>query len=235
MDKYEKVKEAFDKYYEGYKNLSKDIDRKYRHSMSVTKLMEMLAKRLGLSKEDINLAKIIGLLHDIGRFEQLKITSSFSDFEFDHADYAVEYLFKGKHIREFIKSDEDDEVIAKAILYHNKIGVPNNLTEREKLFANMIRDMDKTDIFYQIAMNYEPKFTEKVTKEVIDAFNKGELVSNKILKTKSDKVICNLAFINDFNYNESLDILVETDNFGLYLSTIEVSKDNEELFKELVN
>ena len=235
MEEYEKVKKAFDNYYNNYKNLSKDIDRKYTHSLTVTKLMEELAKRLGLSKEDIILAKEIGLLHDIGRFEQLKETGSFKDSEFDHADYAVNYLFKEKHIREFIDSDKNDEVIAKAILYHNKIEVPNNLSEKEKMFANMIRDMDKTDIFYQIAMNYNPSFTDEVSKEVLDEFNKGKIISKKLLKTSSDRVVCKLAFVYDYNYDESLDILVETDNFGLFLSTVEVSKENEELFKELVN
>ena len=68
--------------------------------------------------------------------------------------------------------------MAKAILYHSKIAIPDNLNERETLFANMIRDMDKTDIFYQIAMNYEPCFTEEISKEVLDEFNKG----NSILK-----------------------------------------------------
>ena len=235
MEEFERVKKAFDDYYNQYKNMSKDIDRKYTHSLSVTKLMEELAKRLGLSKDEITLAKEIGILHDIGRFEQLKETGNFKDSEFDHADYAVRYLFQEKHIRDFIESDENDEVIAKAILYHNKYQVPKTLNEKEQLFANMIRDMDKTDIFYQIAMNYEPKFTEEVTKEVLDEFNKGNSIDKKIIKTKSDGVIGRFALLNDYNYNESFDILVETDNFGLFLSTIEVSKENEELFKELVN
>ena len=235
MEEFEKVKKAFDDYYSQFKNMSKDIDRKYTHSLSVTKLIEELAKRLGLSKEDITLAKEIGILHDIGRFEQLKETGNFKDSEFDHADYAVRYLFEEKHIRDFIENDENDEVIAKAILYHNKYEVPNNINEREQLFCNMIRDMDKTDIFYQIAMNYDPKFTEEVTKEVLDDFNNGKSIDKNKIKTASDRVIGRFALLNDYNYDESLDILVETDNFGLFLSTVEVSKENEELFKELVN
>ena len=235
MNEYEKVKKVFDDYYNKYKNLSKDIDRKYTHSLNVVKLMEELAKRMGLDQKDIILAKEIGLLHDLGRFEQLKRTNSFKDSEFDHANYAVKYLFEEKHIRDFIDDDNNDEIIAKAILYHNKYEVPNSLSEKEKMFANMIRDMDKTDIFYQIAMNYESQFIDEISKEVLEEFNKGKSISKNIIKTNSDRVLCKLAFVYDYNYNESLDILVETDNFGLFLSTIDVSKENETLFKELVN
>ena len=42
-----------------------------------------------------------------------------------------------------------------------------------------------------------------------------------------------LAFIYDINFDESLDILVETDNFDLFLSTIEVEENSEKLWKKL--
>ena len=42
-----------------------------------------------------------------------------------------------------------------------------------------------------------------------------------------------LAFIFDINFDESFDILVNTDNFDLFLSTIEVEKNSEKLWKKL--
>ena len=39
--------------------------------------MEEICRRMALSPEDTELAKIIALLHDIGRFEQLKRFDSF--------------------------------------------------------------------------------------------------------------------------------------------------------------
>ena len=235
MDEYEKVKKSFDEYYEKYKSFSGDIDHKYKHSYNVAKLMENLAKRLGLNEEDTLLAKEIGLLHDIGRFEQLKQTNSFRDGAFDHADYGVEYLFKENHIRDFIDDDKNDEIIAKAILYHNKYIYPDNLNEREDLFAKMIKDMDKTDIYYQLGVYYNNSFDEEVTPEVKDDFLNKRLVNKKNVSTKSDRVLCSLSFLYDYNFNESLDILVETDNFGFYISSLEVSKENEEFFREVVN
>ena len=52
-------------------------------------------------------------------------------------------------------------------------------------------------------------------------------------KTNTDSTIIQLSFIFDINFNESYDILVETDNFDLYLSTIEVDPDIENLFRKV--
>ena len=96
---FEQVSKVFDEYYENYKHLSNDIDYKYTHSYNVSKLMGDLAKRLGLDENDIELAKTIGLLHDIGRFEQLKTTGSFNDKDFDHAIYGGKLLFEDRFIK----------------------------------------------------------------------------------------------------------------------------------------
>ena len=45
----------------------------------------------------------------------------------------------------------------------------NNIEEDELLFTKMIRDMDKVDIYKQMAIHYDFKFdAEEVTSEVID-------------------------------------------------------------------
>ncbi len=230
---FEQVSKVFDEYYENYKHLSNDIDYKYTHSYNVSKLMGDLAKRLGLDENDVELAKTIGLLHDIGRFEQLKTTGSFNDKEFDHAIYGGKLLFEDKFIEKFIDFRDYDELINFAIVNHNKFAIDECKDERVLMFAKMIRDMDKTDIYYQIAMKYSPEFDGNVTKKVLDDFMDGKCINHKDRKTKSDKLVSEMAFLNDFNFNESLDLLVETDNFGLFLSTVDVKDDAYELFSKL--
>lgn len=57
-------------------------------------LNKKYAKLLGFNEEDIYLAEIIGLLHDFGRFEQLRKYHSYNDATtIDHADYSIEQLF----------------------------------------------------------------------------------------------------------------------------------------------
>ena len=74
----EKVIEEFNKYTDEYDKSIKQINLKYNHSFSVMDLMGELAFRLDLDKEKIELARVIGLLHDIGRFPQFMKYNSFS-------------------------------------------------------------------------------------------------------------------------------------------------------------
>ena len=65
----EKVIEEFNKYTSNYDKNDINILVKYNHSFAVMDLITELAFRLNLDKEKMELARVIGLLHDIGRFE----------------------------------------------------------------------------------------------------------------------------------------------------------------------
>ncbi len=230
---FEKCKEAFEQYISNYDLKDKNILTKYKHSYSVSDLMAELAFRLNLSKEEVILAKIIGLLHDLGRFEQLRDYHSFSDQNIDHADESCVYLFEKGHIRDFMEDDTYDAVIERAIRYHNKYELPE-LEAKELLFSKMIRDMDKVDIYKQVAVNYEMVFdVDELSENVLKQFEQLTLIDIKYAKKKSDIVVETLAFIFDINFEESYDILVETDNFDLFLSTVEVMPNSEKLWKKL--
>ena len=66
----EKAKEEFIKYTGKFNLQDENIDRKQQHSLRVMKISNQLAKELELNEEQIQLATLIGLLHDIGRFKQ---------------------------------------------------------------------------------------------------------------------------------------------------------------------
>jgi len=230
---FDKVSKVFDKYVSNYDLKDKGIYLKYHHSYAVSKLMKELATLLNLSSEEIEIAKIIGLLHDIGRFEQWKKFQSFSDNNVDHALESCNYLFRDGHIREFLDDRKYDTIIENAIRYHNKLNIPE-MEEKSLYFTKMIRDMDKVDIYKQCAIHYEYTFdAHEVSKEVIDYFNKEMSIPHSVRKTKSDAIIVMLAFLFDINFEESFDVLVLTDNFDLFLSVIEVNPDSYEAWKEL--
>ena len=65
----EEAKEEFIKYTENFNTKDKNVKRKQQHSIRVMKIAEQIATNLKLSEEQIQLATLIGLLHDIGRFE----------------------------------------------------------------------------------------------------------------------------------------------------------------------
>lgn len=232
---YEQVKTAFDAYYQSYQDVSDDIRHKYDHSYRVANLMGMIAKRLGYKNSDVILARTIGLLHDIGRFEQLKQTKSFQDKQFNHASYAITYLFDLGHIRDFIKDNRYDIIIKEAIDYHNRYGLEGEISDVALPFCKLIRDADKIDIYEVCAHYYPYYFDGNITPSVRNEFANEKAIHKENHKTKSDSVIHMMALLYDFNYDESFDILVETDNFGFWISTVEVAPSAEDEFRQYVN
>lgn len=53
---------------------------KHEHTLKVAALCEGIAVSYGMAPDDVFLAWLCGLLHDIGRFEQLRIWGTFKDF-----------------------------------------------------------------------------------------------------------------------------------------------------------
>ena len=129
--------EAFKKYVSNYDMEIKGIKLKYDHSFRVMSLSEKYALKLNFSEEDVYLAKLIGLLHDIGRFEQMKVYNTFVDKKsIDHADYSVDRLFNHNEIKLFHENEEDydcyecdDEytLATKLMSQHLMVNVPINL------------------------------------------------------------------------------------------------------------
>ena len=89
---YNRAKEVFEQYLDGYDRENDKVRLKIIHTYGVVDQSTELAKRLKLSAEDTDLARLIALLHDIGRFEQLKRFDSFLPDTMDHAAYGVHVL-----------------------------------------------------------------------------------------------------------------------------------------------
>ena len=63
-----KLDESFDNYLKSFDMNDKQISFKYRHSYKVKELMKELALKFKLSKEEVEVAEVIGLLHDLFQF-----------------------------------------------------------------------------------------------------------------------------------------------------------------------
>ncbi len=110
----------FINYTNGYIKYGGRIELKIKHTFRVMRLCEMIATNLKLSKEEVEIAKIIGLLHDIGRFEQWKKYQTFKDsISIDHANFGIKVLKKDNYIRKYTSDDKYDDIIFKSIKYHN--------------------------------------------------------------------------------------------------------------------
>lgn len=232
----EKAKEEFLKYVSNYDESLYNIDLKKWHSIRVMEMSERIAKKMNLSEEDYEIASIIGLLHDIARFEQYTKYQTFNDLNsFDHGDYGVEIL--NKDLRKYVETDKYDKLIKIAIKNHNKFAIENGLSERELFFSKLIRDADKLDILYEATFmfwNGEEDFINNstITFEIINTFlNKHQIKHKKDIEINGfDDVINVIAFIFDINFKESFEILKQEDCINKILNRFNL-KDTESFNK----
>lgn len=213
-----KAKEAFKDYVQSYDITNKKIELKVIHTHRTVEVAKQIAESLKLSEEDIQLAELIGLLHDIGRFEQLKIYDTFNDREsINHGYFGVKLLFEDRLIEKFIEDRQYDDIIYKAIKNHNKYKIEEGLNERELLHAKIIRDADKTDIYAihvkdieennSVLYNNNGTIKQKVTKEVLNQFTKGELVNTENCKNEIDHLIVTLSYSYDYYFEKGLEVI----------------------------
>ena len=208
----EKFIESFDTCTSNFDMKNEMIRSRYHHSYRVMELSRKIAESLKYDEEDIFLAQIIGLLHDYGRFEQIKQYNTINDSaSVDHAEYAIRYLFDENQIHYFIKDESLYEIVRKSIYYHNKYALPNRgLTKRERKHMKLIRDTDKIDILYLIGVLKECEINltgNEIRSEISSYFYEGKSVPYASIKTDDERIISWLAYIYDLNYKESFKYL----------------------------
>lgn len=217
-----KAKQAFKKYIKNYEIKDKKIQLKISHIERTANIAKEIAENLKLEIEDVQLAELIGLLHDIGRFEQVKRYNTFIDKNsVNHGELGVEILFENGLIRDFIEDSQYDEIIRSAILNHNKDEANiKTADERQLLHSKIIRDADKTDILYvltfeekEVAWEKADFSQEKISDEIYREFIEDKTINYQERKTAADILVSHFAHIYGFNYKYSLRIIKEKGYF----------------------
>lgn len=237
MIDFRKAQESFKEYLKDYDLENGSIKLKIRHTYEVVKKSEYIATRLELDKENIELAKTIALLHDIGRFEQIKEIKEFSDKKIEHAEFGIKVLFEENLITKFIEDRKYDNIISKAIYNHNKFKIEYNLNDIELLHCKIIRDADKIDNFRVIQndkfkdmfpkiYNKETINYEKISQKVYEDFMKQKCIKLEDRKTIIDYWVCVIAFIFDLNFDISLKHVQENNYIDVLVDRIEY-KNND--------
>ena len=139
--------QAFMEYTKAYDAENPKIKLKIDHTFQVAMLAEKIASTI--NDVDSDMAWLLGMLHDIGRFEQIKRYNTFSDADsIDHAELGADLLFKENLLSFFgLFSEEEREIMEISIRNHNRYRIQENLPESLQSYCHILRDADKVDIF----------------------------------------------------------------------------------------
>jgi len=236
----EHIKNEFKNYVRDYNVEDPKIALKIAHTYRVAELSVGIADSLELNEEDTLLAWTIGMLHDIARFEQVRIYGSFNDAEtVDHAEFGVKLLFEDNLVDIFKISKEWYETINTAIKYHNKYRIPAEVSERDLLFCKIIRDADKIDI---LRVNVDTPVKEiyntttemlvkdRISDAVFNAFFENSAVNHSIKETTMDRVVGHVSLCFELEFPISRKIVLEQ---GYLQKLLAFESENQETRERL--
>ncbi len=219
-----KAKGAFKDYISNYDCNNPQVKFKIEHTYRVAELSRIIGSSVnGIPAEYSDLCWLIGLLHDIGRFEQLKLYGIFSDSQsVDHAELGADILFKDGVIERFLQNmitamtlEQEKSVIELAIRNHNKYKIPEGLDEKQSFFCNIIRDADKIDIFrvvcetpFELRMSSMENYSDAPAREeIMKAVYNHTSVKRIPDMTKIESEISGCAMAFDIVYEKSREII----------------------------
>lgn len=198
-----------------------NIMLKLGHTYRVCENITIIAGSLGISGDDLALAKVLALLHDVGRFEQLRGFGSFDDrMTLDHAMLGLKVINRAGVLCSLPKRERN--LIRRSIWHHNKYTIPVTEKAEVAFFSKLIRDADKLDILGVVALHFERRDQHpnraldfgladdlRLTPEAVYDIMQEKMVRINVLKTLGDLRLLYLSWIFDINFPITLALIKE--------------------------
>ncbi len=216
----QKVREQFASYTRNYDPTDPKIALKIAHTYRVADFCEQIARSIGLPEEDVEFTWLSGMLHDVGRFEQVRRYHTFIDSQsVDHAEFGADLLFgEDNLIAGYIDDTSVNKELEIVIRQHNKYRIAESVTGETLTFCNILRDADKVDIFrvnmetpmediYNVSS--EALVTTGVSDLVMDQVREHHAIHRNLLTTPAEHVISHIALAFELVYPKSWEIAKE--------------------------
>ncbi len=196
-----------------------NIIRKIIHSFKVADVCFDIASIKGLDENERNFAYLMGLFHDLGRFEQWKIYQSFDDAKtVDHADISA-LIIDSYSCEDLVIDEWKKELLKTCVKYHTKIYDGDD--EQVKLYNSILNNADAfSNVTTCVNGAMRVLQTEDgVSEDILGAFKERKLMRIYSPKTKLDRCLILTAcfyyvkfdfLVKELLNKRYLDILYET-------------------------
>ena len=147
-DRLQVLSGLYDAYVDTYRGqdgvLPPMMQLKLVHTRKVVEAACAIAKGEGFDAPTARACEAAALLHDTGRYEQLRVYNTFRDSDsVDHAVFSHDIVKE----KDWLDGWEDKDAILAAVLYHNRREIPEGLDPLTLACSRTVRDADKLDIF----------------------------------------------------------------------------------------
>lgn len=199
----------------------KNIVLKERHTNEVCANAKKIANELSLNENERLLSETIALFHDLGRFPQYARFKTFNDrVSVNHGMLGAQVLENEKVLLHL--DEKEQELIIKAVKFHNAFSIPQNEKEEIVFFLKLIRDADKLDIWRVFLDYYESPSEERASavglglpdtseysKDIISYIYEKRIISLSNIHSLNDFKLLQLSWIFDLNFKPSFKLLLK--------------------------
>lgn len=214
------------------------FDLKRVHSLKVADEIMTIGARLGLDPASLSLARSIGLLHDVGRFEQFKRYGTFNDFaSIDHGDLGARTVTANGLLGDFDAVQR--EVIEKSIRYHNKKSLPAGQSEAILFYLKLIRDADKLDIYRvvseRIVQQEGSPLSDSVSESLLADLMAGRKVAYRDLKNAAEMRLMHISWIFDISFEPTRQLIRQRNYLEIFAATLPAAGDIQPFIEKARN
>ncbi len=209
-----KYQDVFLRYSAGFLTGNEDFDRnielKRAHTLRVVDYARKIAESVELAGNLYDSALYAALLHDYGRFEQLKQYNTFKDADsVNHGEFGAKLLTEQQFLAD-LPAEQATNIIS-AVRWHNAKILPSTLSGDALLLTQITRDADKLDII-QLVLSYHvnhldnPTVTlglsleRRLSAKVVAAIAAGGNPAYGDLETVYDFAMAKLSWYYDLNF-----------------------------------
>ena len=143
---------------------------------------------------------------------------------------------------------EERQWVETAVEHHGRKSLPAHLNGQALLFAKLIRDADKLDI-YRVVIRLMRQYRDdpaaspgkldlpdepRYSADVFEAVMNGKLIDHTMMRTLNDKMLCKLSWVYDMNFAASLARLREQDSLEQILSFLPATPEIERLGEKVL-
>lgn len=241
------IEDTFAEYVSHYNAEDPKVKLKIDHTYRVAALCEQIAKSVLQSDMQIDVAWLLGMIHDIGRFEQLRRFGTFSDAQsIDHANFGADLLFQDGLLERYVVIENQllRDLIEHAIRQHSVYRIDETLDETTKTFCKILRDADKIDI---LKVNHDVPTediynvstavlkNETVSQGVMDNFKLHQATPRAIKETAVDHIVGHISLVYELEYPISYQLVKEQGYLDRLLDFESENEITQEQFVELKN
>ena len=187
---------------------------KINHTHRVCANICNIGETLDLSDTHMRLAETVGLLHDVGRFEQFKRFGTFNDHQsINHAALGVDVLKKNAVLKSL--EAEEQAFVTDAVRLHNAPALPLKRPPTNLLYMRLVRDADKLDIWkifadcFRADQPSEPAIVQHLPdrptweEAIIEAIMQKHMAKFQDMRSLNDFKLLQLSWVFDLNFQET--------------------------------